>query len=103
MSVTALAFLCLTITTAIVSGNQYECEFNLARNQFFGNQVCFSADQLIRQNLIQFLNDSSANLPAVNTLVTNTLCNGQCGNALNRIVYYADRVLDRSIQVSTIN
>ena len=91
-----LAFLCWTITTTIVNGNECECEWNLARNEFFGNQECFSAYRLIRRNLIAINNSAMIdNVTSFDTLI-NTLCYGHCGNALNRILYYADRVLDRS-------
>ena len=75
MSITALAFLCLTITITIVNGNQCDCEWNLARNDFFGNQECFAANQQIRENLI-VNNSDSTNSTTDPTNLINTICYG---------------------------
>ena len=94
MLITVLAVLPLTITTTIVSGNDCECEYNNALNDFHGDQQCFSAYYEIQQN---WGNDTFDDT----TAYRDTLCNGSCGAALNSILYYQDHVTFDSRQVST--
>ena len=94
MFIVIFAVLCLTITTTTVSGNECECQYNLAQNDFFGNQECFTAYYEIQQ----FWNDRDFDNATTSPPYNSTLCNGNCGNALNRILYYQDRVTSDSRQ-----
>ena len=95
MLITVLAVLSLAITTTTVSGNDCECEFNLARNDFHGDQKCFTTYYKIQQNWYNsyIINNTGT--------YSDTLCNGNCGAALNRILYYSDRVDTNTTEVST--
>ena len=87
--------LSLTITTTTVSGNDCECEYNGAQSDLHGDQKCFTAYYQIQQNW------NNKNINNTNTY-SDTLCNGNCGAALNRIVYYYDRLYPNTNEVSTI-
>ena len=80
--------LIITTTTVTVSGNECECQFNLAQNDFFGDQECFTAYYEIQQDWTNHNFDNATTSPTY----SDTLCSGNCGNALNRILYYQDRI-----------
>ena len=98
---TAIVVLCLTITTTAVSGDDCECEYNHAQNDFYGDQRCFTAFYQIRQNWDNHTFDID------DTMYRNTLCNGNCGSALNRILHYYDGIsrtnIDREVSTTFIN
>ena len=94
MLITALVVLSLTITTTTVSGNDCECEYRLAQNDFHADQECFTAYYQIRRDWHNHTVDDAATY-------NDTLCNGNCGAALNRILYYNDRVNSNTREVST--
>ena len=83
-----------TITTTTVSSNDCECEYHLARNDFYADQQCFTAHFQIRQDWVNHTVDDAATY-------SDTLCIGNCGTALNRILYYNDRVDTNTREVST--
>ena len=93
MSLIVFAILSLTIATAMVSSNDCHCEHTLARNDFYGYHDCFDAYYKIEQYLnsryynqyySQYYEDDISKY-------VGTLCNGKCGEAANRILYYRDR------------
>ena len=94
MLITVLVVLSLTIATTTVSGNDCVCEYHLARNDFHGDQKCFTTYYTIQQDWRKMI---------INNVATysDTLCNGNCGAALNRILYYSDRVGTNTREVST--
>ena len=93
MLISVLAVLSLAVTTTSVSGNDCECEYNLARNDFHGDQKCFTTYNKIQRNWYFIIINAST--------YSDTLCNGNCGAALNRILYYSDRVCANTTEVST--
>ena len=95
MLITVLAVLYLTITTTTVSGvcSDCECEYNLAQNDLFGNQRCFTVLHQIRQNWVNYTFDDDA-------AYRDTLCYGNCGTALNRVLHYQDRAFPSNREVS---
>lgn len=86
MSVTVLIILVLTVATAIVSSSSCDnrCEYNFATNEFYGNQVCYTA----YDNILQHLNDKTY-IGNIDEYIEN-MCTGECGDATNRILYYED-------------
>ena len=94
MLITVLVVLSLTIATTTVSGNDCECEYDLAHNNFHGDQKCFTAYYTIKQDWRNLIINNAATY-------SDTLCNGNCGAALNRILYYSDRVYINTREVST--
>ena len=94
MLITALVVLSLTITTTTVSGNDCECEYRLAQNDFHADQQCFNAYYQIRQDWDNHTVDDA-------DTYRDTLCIGNCGTALNRILYYFNRVITNTREVST--
>ena len=96
MLVTVFVVLSLTITTTTVMSDDCEDQYTLALNDFFGDQECFTAYYQIQQSWQNSIFDDA-------TTYSDTLCNGNCGAALNRILYYQDRVIgDTRDQVSQI-
>ena len=77
-------------------GNDCEDHYTLAQNDFFGDQECFTAYYKIQQNFSNSIFDFDDA-----TTYSDTLCNGNCGAALNRILYYRDRVGTYTREVST--
>ena len=91
---TILVVLSLTITTTTVSGNDCECEYNAAQNDLRRDQKCFTVYYQIQQNWDNHIINNT-------TTYSDTLCNGNCGAALNRILYYNDRLFTNTSEVST--
>ena len=91
MSLIVFVILSLTIATAVVSSYDCDCEHTLASNDFYGNHDCFNAYYKIEQHLKSkyYINDISKEI--------DTLCNGECGEAANRILYYRDRTRFRQV------
>ena len=94
MLITVLVVLSLTIATTTVSGNNCQCEYRLALNDFHGDQKCFTTYYTIQQDWRNLIINNAATY-------SDTLCNGNCGAALNRISYYSDRVGTNTREVST--
>ena len=86
MSVIVLTFLSLTIASTFVIGEDCGCEYNLTRNNFYGDQECFVA----YTNIAQTLREDDHNETFIR-IHADTLCNGNCGAKLSRILYYQDR------------
>ena len=95
MLITVLVVMSLSITTTTVSGNDCECEYNLARNDFHGDQKCFTAYYQIERGWLKYLYSIDGT-----TTYRDTLCTGNCGTALNRLVYYIDGVFTSTGEVS---
>ena len=88
MSLPTLAILLLTIAVCIVSGIEYEYEYNRVRNEFYGNQECFTAYYKLHKILFkkEDYNDRKV------TKLIDTFCIGKCGSLLSNILQNEDRV-----------
>ena len=91
MSLIVLAILSLTIAIAMVSSYDCRCEQTLASNDFYGNHNCFTAYYKIEQHL-----NNKYYIDDINKEI-DTLCNGKCGEAANRVLYYRDRTRFRQV------
>ena len=87
MFMIVLVFLYLTSATAIASSNECECKHNLARNEFYSDQECVTALNILHINRI----NPNIYAETIDTHV-NTLCNGKCSAKLNKLLYYQDLV-----------
>ena len=95
MPIIVLTILSL-VFTAIVSSDDCECGYNLARNDFYGNQDCFTAYDNIENHLN---NDTYSG--TINEHINN-MCTGRCGDVANRILHYKDRVTYYNRKVITL-
>ena len=100
MSISTLAVLVLTVTITVIDGTDCECDYNVHRNKFYGDQECFTAYYKLNNNLLGYkvYNDTTIGK------LTDTFCTGKCGSMLKDILYYEDRAnfYDRRVSQTSV-